>query len=99
MTDIDITETSQKVFLAYAEDAGNWGGTPLVGGNLGGSKAENGNLTQLKIAGLIVTFDDGERKNLTWIKFTQKGVDYAASLGVDLADYRLGYIRPAAEAQ
>ena len=43
----DITETSLKVFLAYAKDAGNRSGTPLIGGNVGGSKEERGNLTQL----------------------------------------------------
>jgi hypothetical protein len=76
-----ITETSLKVFLAYARDAGNWSGTPLVGGNVGGGTAERGNLTQLKQAGLITTFYD---EGCTWITFTDAGKALAASNGVDL---------------
>ena len=76
-----ITETSRALFLAYAEDAGNWSGVPLVGGNVGGSKEERGNLTQLKRAGLITTFaDEGQ----TWLYFTDAGIAYAATLGVDI---------------
>ena len=78
----DITEKSRRVFEAYARDAGNWGGNPLVGGNVGGSKEERGNLTQLKRAGLITTqVDEGN----TWISFTPDGIQYAASLGIDLS--------------
>lgn len=77
--DPSITEASRAVFLAYAKDAGNWNGSPLVGGNVGGSKAERGNLTQLKKAGLIETqLDEGN----TWIYFTQLGREYARELGV-----------------
>jgi len=80
MTDINITEQSHKVFIAYAKDACNWGGTPLVGGNVGGSTQERGNLTQLKVAGLISTWvDDG-----IWINFTDVGKEYAKSHGIDL---------------
>ena len=84
---MNITERSKEVFVAYAEDAGNWSGSPLVGGNVGGSKEERGNLTQLKQAGLITTFvDEGD----TWINFTDAGVAYAKELGIDTywADYR-----------
>jgi len=49
----NITSESKRVFIAYANDAPNWNGMPLVGGNVGGSKEERGNLTQLKRAGLI----------------------------------------------
>jgi hypothetical protein len=31
---MNLTEQSKALFLAYAKDAGNWGGTPLVGGNV-----------------------------------------------------------------
>lgn len=76
-----ITETSLNVFLAYARDAGNWSGQPMVGGNVGGSKAERGNLTQLKQAGLITTqVDDG----CTWINFTDAGKALAAAHGVTI---------------
>ena len=78
---MDITETSKKVFMAYAKDAGNWSGQPLVGGNVGGSKEERGNLTQLKKAGLIRTFrSDG----MDWIQFTEAGIKYAAENGIEI---------------
>lgn len=81
MTQTNITETSLAIFLAYARDAGNWSGTPLVGGNIGGSKEERGNLTQLKRAGLIETFlEDGH----TWLFFTEIGKAFAAEHGVTL---------------
>jgi hypothetical protein len=75
---MEITKQSLEVFLAYAKDASNWNGMPLVGGNVGGSKEERGNLTQLKRAGLIrTTIDDG-----TWISFTESGKALAAEHGV-----------------
>lgn len=74
-----ITETSLAVFLTYAKDAGNWGGEPLVGGNVGGSKEERGNLTQLKRAGLIRTLkDEGD----TFVIFTDAGRALVATYGV-----------------
>lgn len=77
----NITDTSLTVFLTYARDAGNWGGTPLVGGNVGGGAAENGNLTQLKKAGLIETFDyEGD----TWVEFTEAGEALAAEHGIQI---------------
>ena len=80
---MEITKKSLEVFLAYAEDAGNWGGTPLVGGNVGGSKEERGNLTQLKKAGLISTAeDDGD----VFIYFKPAGLALAKEHGIDL-DY------------
>lgn len=81
MNTTEITPTSLAVFLAYAKDAGNWSGTPLVGGNVGGSKEERGNLTQLKQAGLIRTsVDEGD----TWIYFTEAGVALAAEHGISI---------------
>lgn len=77
-----ITKTSHDLFLAFARDAGNWSGSPLIGGNVGGSKEERGNLTQLKKAGLIETSNDGEGKD--WLAFTDLGVDYAAEHGVEV---------------
>ena len=81
--DLSITDTITAVFLAYAKDAGNWNGSPLVGGNVGGSKAERGNLTQLKKAGLIETQVD---EGCTWIYFTELGREYARELGVGYVD-------------
>ena len=77
----DITERSLELFLKYARDAGNWGGTPLVGGNVESSREDNGNLTQLKRAGLITTSDgDG----VVYIRFTEAGRALAAQHGIDV---------------
>jgi hypothetical protein len=95
--DLNITDTSKAVFFAYAKDAGNWNGSPLVGGNVGGGRGERGNLTQLKQAGLIETqVDEGKWPTTarysygtygftalpTWIHFTALGREYARELGV-----------------
>ena len=71
---VKITEQSKNLFIAYAKDADNWGGMPLIGGNVGGSQEDKGNLTQLKKAGLIRTqFEEGD----TWLIFTNEGIEYA----------------------
>jgi hypothetical protein len=78
---MNITEQSKALFLEYAGDAGNWNGTPLVGGNVGGTKEDRGNLTQLKRAGLLTTFEsDGEM----WVQFTPAGKEFAVANGVML---------------
>jgi hypothetical protein len=76
---MDVTTESLRVFLAYAKDACNWSGEPLVGGNVGGSKEERGNLTQLKKAGLIVTIRD--RRDM-FVAFTKAGKALAAEHGI-----------------
>ena len=78
---INLTKRSIDLFVEYAEDADNWSGMPLVGGNVGGSKEDRGNLTQLKKAGLIETFVD---EGCTWIIFTDMGKEYAAALGINI---------------
>lgn len=78
---IQLTPRSLELFLAYAEDAGNWGGTPRVGGNLGGGRKDSGNLTHLKKAGLITTaVDDGD----VFIYFTAAGRELAAENGIEI---------------
>jgi hypothetical protein len=76
-----LTPASHALFIAYAMDAGNWGGTPLVGGNVGGSKADAGNLTDLKQKGLLETFDDAGD---AFVLFTDAGKEYAAAHGVNV---------------
>ena len=76
-----ITEASMNLFLAFAKDAGNWNGSPLVGGNVGGSKEDRGNITQLKRAGLITSFTD---EGLTWINFTNAGTALALEHGITI---------------
>ena len=78
-----ITATSLDVFIAYAMDAPNWSGSPLIGGNVGGGKEERGNLTQLKQAGLISTVRDDDRKDLAWLYFSPLGLELAAALGIE----------------
>jgi hypothetical protein len=80
---INLTEDSKKLFVALVEDAGNWGGTPMWGGNVGGSKADNGNLTDLKVKGLVRTFDSDD---LEWVQFTDAGRAFAASLGLTISE-------------
>lgn len=72
---MNITDRSLQLFLDYASDAGNWSGTPLIGGNVGGSREDRGNLTQLKRAKLIETFRD---EGCDWIIFTPAGKALAA---------------------
>lgn len=82
---LEITETSLALFLAYARDAANWSGTPLVGGNVDSNPAaarkSRGNITQLKQAGLITTDVD---EGCTWLHFTDAGRALAAQHGVTI---------------
>lgn len=79
-----ITEQTLALFLAFANDAGNWSGTPLVGGNVGGTKEDRGNITQMKRAKLITTDTD---EGCTWIYFTEAGKVFAAGHGVEFFRY------------
>ena len=88
---MELTPMSKKVFVEYAKDAGNWSGSPLVGGNVRGSKSRNGNLTDLKQKGLITTWEEQReglngraRTPLVWLEFTDAGIAYAQTLGIDL---------------
>lgn len=76
-----LTHHSLKLFIALADDAANWGGSPLWGGNVGGSKASCGHLTDLKRKGLVTTWDDDGD---TWVEFTSAGIELAAKWGVSV---------------
>lgn len=78
-----LTPDSRELFKALAEDAGNWSGTPLIGGNVELTKEERGNLTHLKRLGLVTTYTDDER--LIWASFTPAGIELAEELGIDLS--------------
>lgn len=80
---IELTEASKALFVAYANDAGNWSGNPLVGGNVGGSKQDAGNLTDLKKKGLVTTHRD---EGLEWLTFTPLGKEFASSMGISIND-------------
>lgn len=74
-----LTATSHATFVAYALDAGNWSGMPLVGGNVESTAETRGNLTDLKRKGLISTFsEDGD----VWVCFTSEGYEYAKAHGI-----------------
>lgn len=78
-----LSGNCKELFIKYANDAGNWSGTPLFNGNVNllGEKEDRGLLTHIKKAGLVTTFvSDGA----TWIEFTIKGIDYAHKNGIDL---------------
>lgn len=79
---MQITDQSKALFIEYANDAGNWGGMPMVDGNVRGinPQVNKGNLTQLKRAGLVTTFKD---EGSTFLQFTQAGIDYAKEIGLD----------------
>lgn len=70
-----------ELFKLYVMDAGNWGGSPLVGGNvcLLGEKEDRGLITHLKRAGLIATIKD---EDLAFILFTEEGKALAVALGL-----------------
>jgi hypothetical protein len=73
-----ITPASLELFKGLADDAANWSGTPPAWV----SKEERGNLTQLKRAGLLTTFDyEGD----AWVDFTEAGKALAAEHGIDLS--------------
>ncbi len=82
MTTTKLTKGSHELFMAYAEDSCNWGGSPLVGGNVESSTVNNGHLTDLKKSGLIRTVkDDGD----VWVEFTESGIEYAKKNGLTIA--------------
>ena len=77
-------DATTKRFLAYAADADNWGGTPLVGGNVGGEPADKGFIVNMKKRGWISTFDEkGPRGDtLVWMEFTDLGKTIMADNGI-----------------
>ena len=78
-----LTDATLKTFMAYAKDAGNWGGNPWVsGGNVECTQAMRGNLADLVKKGLIEIHDHegrGRAKDM-YLTFTQEGVALASSL-------------------
>lgn len=81
MSDPFLTPAVVERFLEYANDAINWGGTPCVGGNVGGDAADKGYLANMKKAGLIETFVSD---NATFIEFTCAGREFSAKHGVSI---------------
>lgn len=71
-----LTEKSLDLFKSLVEDAPNWSGTPLFQG----SKADTGNLTDLKVKGLVETIED---RGDAFVVFTDLGRELAGELGFD----------------
>lgn len=71
---------SATALLAYANDAGNWGGNPWVNGNVNFGKSTGGYIGKLVAAGMI-TLGGGEDGEETFIIFTPAGVEAALALG------------------
>ena len=72
-----LTPESQNLFNQFVESSWDWDGTPM----LDITSQQRGNLTQLKVAGLITTF---EHDGIDFVKFTPAGYEYAASLGLEI---------------
>ena len=82
MTTINLSADALAYFVKLAADARNWGGRPLIGGNVKQGATENGYLTACKKAGLVETYNqDGS----TWAAFTVAGVALAAEHGHNVA--------------
>lgn len=81
-TQIDLSQGSIDLFTSLAKDAGNWSGVPLLDEI---SPAEKGHLTDLKKKGLLTTTQDEDNRKCFWVTFTDEGVAFAATLGIDLS--------------
>jgi hypothetical protein len=80
-SDTELTPASHDLFMEFANDAGNWSGTPPTDSNVQMTNSQRGNLTHLKKLGLITT---DEYDGSAWVYFTDKGIEYAGQNGVDL---------------
>jgi hypothetical protein len=72
MNPTDLTPGSFALLEALWQDRHNWAGMPLFGGNVGGSPASLGHLTDLKKKGYVTTEVDYEDPSMSWVIFTTK---------------------------
>ena len=79
-TKIELTEASEKLLADIAGDTGNWNGCPMVYGNVCRTKADLGNLTDLKKKGILETFKD---EGIEWICFTDEGYEQLDIRGIE----------------
>jgi hypothetical protein len=84
---VTISPAALALFLALANDAGNWSGTPLFGpkGNVGYEPADKGHLLWLKRAGFVTTQEDDD--GYAFCRFTVIGRALAAEHGINLSIY------------
>lgn len=73
----NITPASLALFLRHAQDAANWSGDAIYTGD----QRDNGNLVQLKKAGLVNTFKD---RGCVFLEFTTAGRELAAKHGITI---------------
>lgn len=84
MQTVELTGESLALFVAFAKDSGNWGGMPMIGGNVGtkeSAKRDRGNITDLKRKGLITTCRD---EGCDFVCFTQLGIEFAKQIGITI---------------
>ena len=90
-----LTPASEELFKQICRATGNWSGTPPCYELI--DAQTRGNLTQLKKAKLVTTFEsDGEE----WISLTEVGEAKAAAAGIDTywsKRGRLGLSRPSSQ--
>jgi len=80
-TTTNLSAEALDYFKRLAKDACNWGGSPLVGGNVKQGPAENGYLTALKKANLVTTSEsDGDM----FVRFSDLGVELANEHGINI---------------
>lgn len=75
-----LPDPLHELFIELARDAENWGGTPLVDGNVDCPRDLLEELRDLEYIGI-----DPEGNRWEWVRFTAKGRRYAAELGIDLS--------------
>jgi hypothetical protein len=80
---LELTPATKALFVELVKDAPNWGGTPLFQG----TKAQQGNLTDLKTKGLVETEQDEDNRLCFWVYFTDEGKKLAVDLLQVSPDY------------
>jgi len=84
MTTISLSPEALAYFIELAEDAPDWSGSPLIGGNVEQTKQRDGYLTDLKKKDLLTTQED---EGDVWVYFTPAGRGLAAEHGIALSPY------------
>lgn len=79
-----LTNEVKAFFKELIEDAGNWSGCPMFGGNVGGDQASKGYLVNLKKAGIVTTEKDEENKKIQWVNFTLKAYELGLEVGAKM---------------
>ncbi|HIF23204.1 MAG TPA: hypothetical protein EYQ27_15200 [Gemmatimonadetes bacterium] len=84
----NLSTGALDLFILMANDAMNWSGTPLLGGNFDLDEQGKGYLTKLKKAGLVWADKQHDPGCVThgfvYINFTEAGQALATSHGIDL---------------